>query len=611
MKSFHLGGCASFALGLYLAATAGAQSVLDSQTTLNSTWAGYGQPTPAISAPISRTAYWDNKKKEDHNNANHGAGDNSQNNGNNGFEPLPTPPMGGHNGGAANTGVGAGVHGGVGQGYNGGVQGGVGAGYNGGVGVGQGYNGGVGVGRGYNGGVGAGYNSGVGVGQGYPGAGYQGGVQGSVLTGPIGAGAPVPAGAAIGGNVVGGNVAGGTIVGGNVAGPVNGGYVVNQGEYIVEGGGAACGGAPAGGYLGFGSGGSAVGTGFIAAGGGRGVGPRGGACSFGGVNGLIFTRDREDDVWLSFDTTNVAGHLLSYREAEMPYSAGVEATYGRRIRQGYAWEARYFGIYPGQVEANALDPSGVPAAGADLNTTLDLTPLNYNDGAGASSVNDWFDNAARHRLRRSWRIHNAEINLLHSPACCGGFGVPGLGANNVSIIGGFRYLHFGEDFSFGTDETDTTFTGAADELFYDISTRNNLYGFQLGADGRFALTQRLDVVTIAKFGVYANDISHTSRIYGANGNAVVGAGPNAGRAFAINSRKTDVSFLGELDLGLAYRVGCRWSLRGGYRAIAISGIALPAGQIPRNFADIDGVANIDSGASTILHGAYAGAEYRW
>jgi hypothetical protein len=52
-------------------------------------------------------------------------------------------------------------------------------------------------------------------------------------------------------------------------------------------------------------------------------------------------------------------------------------------------------------------------------------------------------------------------------------------------------------------------------------------------------------------------------------------------------------------------------LRGGYRALAVTGIALPSAQIPNNFEDVFGVAQIDSNGSMILHGAFLGVEYNY
>jgi hypothetical protein len=113
-------------------------------------------------------------------------------------------------------------------------------------------------------------------------------------------------------------------------------------------------------------------------------------------------------------------------------------------------------------------------------------------------------------------------------------------------------------------------------------------------------------------GVFNNHVNQMQRIYNVNGVAVVGSGnPLAGQAYDINTTKDDVSFLAEIDLGLDYRMSRRWTLNFGYRAVALTGVALATTQIPRNFADIPGAQDIDNDESLILHGGYVGATYLW
>ena len=48
-----------------------------------------------------------------------------------------------------------------------------------------------------------------------------------------------------------------------------------------------------------------------------------------------------------------------------------------------------------------------------------------------------------------------------------------------------------------------------------------------------------------------------------------------------------------------------------YRALAVSGLAYATDQIPRHFADLPGVAEIDHNAEMILHGGYASVTVTW
>ena len=54
-----------------------------------------------------------------------------------------------------------------------------------------------------------------------------------------------------------------------------------------------------------------------------------------------------------------------------------------------------------------------------------------------------------------------------------------------------------------------------------------------------------------------------------------------------------------------------WRLTGGYRALILSDVALPYGQIPYRFSDLQEVGNINSNDTLLLHGIFAGLEYNW
>jgi opacity protein-like surface antigen len=140
---------------------------------------------------------------------------------------------------------------------------------------------------------------------------------------------------------------------------------------------------------------------------------------------------------------------------------------------------------------------------------------------------------------------------------------------------------------------------------------NNLVGFQVGGEGEFCLTPGLTLDFGTKFGIYGNRIQHFSQIGGAAGVATINNGPNLGRQFRVDNSKNDVSFLAELNLGAEYCLTDCWTLTGGYRAVAVTGVALPTNQIYPDLRGIQDVELIASNGSLILHGAYFGAEYNY
>lgn len=335
---------------------------------------------------------------------------------------------------------------------------------------------------------------------------------------------------------------------------------------------------------------------------------------FGSVGALVMTRDDENDVWLSYASDNFSRNLLSSRSASMNWAGGVQTRFGRYFNCGAnAIEVVYWGLYPSSESASAIDgntPNNISSA-IDFQT-LDITGI---------PVNGWFNNANRHRVSREWSFHNIELNLLggsclsgigtYANCCSDGACQPAL---QLSWVAGVRYFRIKENFEFASSETDTVYDYTDDDVFYEIRTTNNLIGFQLGGQGVWCINDRFAAVCGTKFGLYANHITHHSCVGTANDYAVVNdpsPGSNDGRVFNIQSTKTDVAFIGELNLHLRYRLSCRWSASIGWRAVALTGVALPTNQIPHHFGDIDGVANIDSNGSMILHGGYANCTFNF
>lgn len=327
-----------------------------------------------------------------------------------------------------------------------------------------------------------------------------------------------------------------------------------------------------------------------------------GPCFYTTVGGLIFTRNRHRFQQLSYDDTNLVGQVLSTDSGMGRWDAGGQITMGWYLNPccGCALEMTYWGIYGDMVETTVYT-NDIPG---NLNTAFDFSPLNI----GATNVNDLFDAAQVHRVRRDYDVHNVEVNLV-------GGRFPGLmsGPFQLSYLTGFRFLRFTEEFFYASADTVPSFgADPANEAYLDIDVSNNLWGWQFGGRADWFVTPRFSVYAAPKFGLYANYMEQHSRVYNANGTAVVGPGnPLAGGVYDITSDKTIVSFLGELDAGLSYQFLPCLGASIGYRAVAISGLAYATDQIPSHFADLPGVAMIDSNADMILHGGYAAVTLTW
>ena len=151
----------------------------------------------------------------------------------------------------------------------------------------------------------------------------------------------------------------------------------------------------------------------------------------------------------------------------------------------------------------------------------------------------------------------------------------------TSVAGGFNY---GDN-------------GGADQANINVHCENDMVGVQWGAVLNYRFDSRLSVFATPKMGIYGNAAESESRYY--RGDGIVG--------FDITGHKDTVSFLGSLDLGLNYDLGSHWSFTGGYRVVAVSGVALSDNQIPHFLAAAGEFADTKVNGDLIVHGAFLGA----
>lgn len=342
---------------------------------------------------------------------------------------------------------------------------------------------------------------------------------------------------------------------------------------------------------------------------------------FGGFGGLIMYRDYESNVYLSYWPSDPRNNVMTSRDAEVGPMGGYEASIGHTMCNCWSWMATFWGIVP--------DSQTASVGGMPLTRLMGLSYLTYTPaGFGADNVFNWYDAASNHRITRENEFYNIELNFFRGSStgcgtdpCCGLNSCGGATdccpptnccgpAWNLQWLAGIRYFRFDEYFQYASS-VGGGYTFAPRELYYDLDTENNLFGFQIGGIAQRSFLRCWSLYAGTKLGIYNNRINYYSRIYGASGDAIVNTGSYTGSAYNVYSNKDDLSFLGELNVGVRYQFARCWRATLGYRAIAATGIALAPEQIPYNFSYMPGVRYIDSDSSLILHGAYAGIEFRW
>ncbi len=312
---------------------------------------------------------------------------------------------------------------------------------------------------------------------------------------------------------------------------------------------------------------------------------------FASVSGLVMGRDRPNKLWTTYETGNNPNQLMYTPNAN--WTGGGEVRLGRCFGCYHGIEAVYWGLGTMSGES-AYAGTQVPSGSVS-------TPLNVSDPAvllGGNTLNQFFDNAEEHRIRRWDQWQNVELNFLNGPLMTGPYG-----RFQFTYLMGVRFLRFQDGLIFGSVQDGFQFgaNGGANEAYIQSSVTNNLVGFQLGGRADYFITPRFSVFAAPKVGIYGNDMNVQGRIY--TGDGLVG--------MDVTGSKVGFSMMGQLDVGMNYQFSPRWSVFGGYRAIAISRVALADNQIPFYVGAADEWTDVNANGDVILHGGFAGLQYRF
>ena len=329
---------------------------------------------------------------------------------------------------------------------------------------------------------------------------------------------------------------------------------------------------------------------------------------YGSALALVMGRNSANRLWTTYENGNNPNQLWMNTRG---WNWGGEILVGRRFcRCGSHWalEGAYWTLDPFEGMASISHENGV-------STPLVVSGIEF----GGLNGTLFFDSAVEHRLWRRHEVHSAEVSLVNRPLWTDAYQSWGL---NWSL--GFRYFRFEDQLIFGS-LGDTTLapwnqasrqTWGADggiyEAYLNDHVTNDLFGFQFGLHADCYVWRSVRLFITPKFGIYDNYIDHTFNAYLGDGTI---ANPTAASqqsgSYPVRSTKHVVSFLTQIDLGVDWRFARRWSVRGGYRAVVATGIALADEQIPPYIVDIPELARIDHNANLILHGAFVGVTYNF
>jgi hypothetical protein len=261
-------------------------------------------------------------------------------------------------------------------------------------------------------------------------------------------------------------------------------------------------------------------------------------------------------------------------DLKQDFAAGPKLGLQRHDGSGLDWEISYFQIDGWNSSASVI--SGV-----------DTTPVFVAPGGFVQTT----DSATQSMCwSYATRLYNGEVNA-HWDLC-----------PRVSMLGGFRWLCLREEL-LGTIPDPQRKTP-----FWDTTTHNNLFGFQLGEDWKIFSGEAFTLDGLVKAGVFDN-VAHEN------------TGVSIFRHVFWESDNTNqAAFLGELELQCKYQLTSRLVLKLGYEAMWLQGVATAPGQLNETQSQVTVVNNqvqsvkvnslgLNCNSGVFYHGVTAGTEY--
>jgi hypothetical protein len=162
---------------------------------------------------------------------------------------------------------------------------------------------------------------------------------------------------------------------------------------------------------------------------------------------------------------------------------------------------------------------------------------------------------------------------------------------SLSGIGGFRFANLSEKFSL---------TAIQESSFgeYDISTKNDLIGVQLGFDFHINAIKNLHWDLMGKAGVGLNRMSAT---------AFLGDQSNTVELRHFNQQNWKSNIFAEASAGAGYRPLSRLDIHIGYGMLYFCGLALAPNQIDKSSNTTE--FHMSRNGYVIVHGIYAGISF--
>jgi hypothetical protein len=293
--------------------------------------------------------------------------------------------------------------------------------------------------------------------------------------------------------------------------------------------------------------------------------------------------------------------ILSTGDFAFEDELGFRFTGATQITAGLIAEFTYFGLF------NFADQKSV----SDQTVPGDFFSVYSNFGTNPFNGFDETDRSGYQEITFSSTVDNFELNFRRrwaAPNCL----------FQGSWLAGVRYVYLLEDFGY---HSDGGFTPAVPPITpaqvlgrqaTEISTRNSLTGFQVGADIWSTVIPGISVGGELKGGVYGNNAHQRTQLFATT------TAPFAQTTIIEERDINDVAFVGEARFEAIYRTGPNWTIRAGYSVFFVDGIALASENLnPGAPPSLQAVGltprppfRNDNG-NLLFHGGHFGVEWIW
>ena len=148
-------------------------------------------------------------------------------------------------------------------------------------------------------------------------------------------------------------------------------------------------------------------------------------------------------------------------------------------------------------------------------------------------------------------------------------------SSRVTVLAGFRWLQLNDNL------LGTLTPVKIIPPFWNTNTENNLYGAQIGVDGKILELGRLSLSGLIKIGIFDDNAGQSTGV------------SLQKEVYPSNASTNHAAYAGEAGVHLKYQVSNGLALKAGYEALWLDGVALAPGQIQETICDGTSSASID------------------